>query len=361
MSDSSTKRLIKSYMEEATAPMFLSGFFKSPASNFHTSELVEIDVMRDDEDVAVVVQDLTVGARANESTKYTNKGFTPPIYDEEGTITAFDQMKRQPGVDPFKDPGYAANAMSEAFRIFSKLERKIRRAIEWQSSQVLQTGTLDLTDGAGASLYTLDFKPQTTHVVTTSVAWATDGTTGNPLADLEALATVVRRDGKKRPTKIILGASAYQRLLANDDVKNRLDNRAMDLGTIAPEVRGEGASFQGWLWIGHYRFELWMYDGFFKHPQTGVPTPYVDDEKLIMLSDGGRLDLTFGAIPILRTPTAPAMSFLPGRMSSSDRGLDLTTNAWFTPDGKHLKVSAGTRPLTIPTAIDTFASLKVTT
>jgi hypothetical protein len=48
-------------------------------------------------------------------------------------------------------------------------------------------------------------------------------------------------------------------------------------------------------------------------------------------------------------------------MSSSERGLDFTTNAWFTPDGRHLKVSAGTRPLTIPTAIDTFARLNVTT
>jgi hypothetical protein len=47
-------------------------------------------------------------------------------------------------------------------------------------------------------------------------------------------------------------------------------------------------------------------------------------------------------------------------MSSGDRGLDLTTNAWFTPDGEHLMVSAGTRPLTIPTAIDTFARLDVT-
>ena len=41
--------------------------------------------------------------------------------------------------------------------------------------------------------------------------------------------------------------------------------------------------------------------------------------------------------------------------------LDLTTNAWVTPNNKHVMVSAGTRPLTIPTAIDTFACLKMTT
>ncbi len=42
---------------------------------------------------------------------------------------------------------------------------------------------------------------------------------------------------------------------------------------------------------------------------------------------------------------------------TADYSIDMTTNAWFTPDNKHLKVSAGTRPLTIPTAIDTFGRI----
>jgi hypothetical protein len=54
------------------------------------------------------------------------------------------------------------------------------------------------------------------------------------------------------------------------------------------------------------------------------------------------------------------MGYLPGRIASEGKGLDLTTNAWVSPDGKTVNVSAGTRPLTIPTAIDTFARLKIT-
>ena len=59
-------------------------------------------------------------------------------------------------------------------------------------------------------------------------------------------------------------------------------------------------------------------------------------------------------------PEARVTQFLPPRMSMPDVGMDFTTNAWVTPDGKHLKLSAGTRPLTIPTAIDTYARLNVT-
>ena len=359
MSDNSNTRLIRSYMEDASAPMFLSGFFLSPPENFHNTEKVEIDIERDDEEIAIVITDLSTGARQNESSLYTNKGFTPPIFDEAGAIHGYDLIKRMPGDNPFADPNFAANATRQAFRIFRKLEKKIRRSIELMASQVFQTGIVTLIDSAGNALYTLDFQAKATHMATVGTDWAADGTSGNPLGDLEALATTVRRDGKRNPNKLIFGSVAFQRFLANTDVKARLDNRAMQLGTVAPQTRGEGATFQGFVWIGHYRFEMWTYDGFFKHPQTGTLTPYVTDDFVIMTSDGARLDLSFGAIPMIVSPEQRVMPFLPPRMTSTERGLDLTVNAYITQDNKHVMVEAGTRPLTIPTAIDTFARLDV--
>jgi hypothetical protein len=359
MSNASTIKLIDMYLEEASAPMFLSGFFRSPPENFHTTEEIEFDVQRDDENVAIVIHDLTVAPRDNESTLYTNKRLKPPIFDEQGHISAYNLMARQAGQNPFASPDYAANALREAYAIFRKLELKIRRAIELMASQVLQTGVLTLTDAAGVAQYTLNFQPKATHIKTVTTTWAADGATGAPLTDLADLATVVRRDGKVEPKRLIFGDVAWPRFLANAAVQKALDVRRLEIGNVAPESRGQGATFQGWCWIGHYRFELWTYDGFYKHPQTGVLTPYVHPDKVIMLGDG-RLDLTYGAIPILVAPDQRVMPFLPPRISGVGRGLDLTTNAWVTPNNKHVMVSAGTRPLTIPTAIDTFACLDVT-
>lgn len=357
MSDNSTIKLIEMYMEEASAPMFLSGFFRSPPQNFHTSEKIEIDVIRDDEDIAIVLTDLSVGPRHNESTKLVNKGFTPPVFDEQGSVHAYDLIKRSAGQDPFMDPNYGANATREAFRIFRKLERKIRRTVELMASQVLQTGAVTLTDAAGNALYTLDYQAKDTHKVTVTTTWATDGTTGDPLGDLASLATVVRRDGKSKTTDLILGTSAIQRFLANAQVRESFVRDGTGLGNLAPAVRGEGATFQGRIWIGHYQYNLWMYDGFYRDPVTGNHVDYVSENNVIMLSQAGRLDLSFGAIPMIARPEQRALPFLPSRLSSEGRGLDLSTNAWLTPDGKHLMVSCGTRPLTIPTAIDTFACL----
>lgn len=346
-----TKRMIDLYMEEAPAPMFLSGLFQSPAKNFHTSEKVMIDIDRDEEEVAIVIQDLKAGPRQNESALYTAKEFKPPIFDEEGVITAFSQIERRAGADPFQEPDYAANATEEAFSVFNKNAKKIRRAIEMMASQVLQSGTLTLRDKTGAALYTLDFKPKSTHFPTAS-AWATD-----PLAELATLAKVLRRDGKGTPYRLIFGEAAFTSFIGNTKVQAALDNRGMALGQVAPQVRGEGATFQGWIWIGHYRFEMWTYDGYYKDPSTGVMTPYVADNSVIMLSKNSRLDLTWGAIPLLRKPVAPALAFLPPRFSSSEGLLDLSVNAYFTPDGKRLMVGCGTRPLTIPTGIDTYGCL----
>jgi hypothetical protein len=364
MSDASTRHFIEMYMDEASAPMFLSGFFQSPPRNFHKSEKVEIDIVRDDEEVAIAIQDLTVGARENESTLYVNKAFAPPIFDEAGTITAYNLTKRHPGQNPYEDPDFAKNAMDEAFTIFRKLERKIRRAVELMCAQVLQTGKVTCRDKAGNALFTLDYQARPTHFPTSANAWG--GGSATVIADISALAETVRANGRKIPSKLIFGARAWQDFIGDPAILKMLESRRADFGLIspsggvmgAPTVRGEGATYNGYIWLGQYKYELWTYAGTYRDPVTGNHVPFVNLDSVIILADQTRLDLTYGAIPLVRRPSNEALAFLPDRMNSTERGLDLTTNVWFTPDNRHLKVTAGTRPLPIPTAIDAFGCLK---
>lgn len=356
MADSTTIRMLRAYIEDALSPMFLSGFFESPPENFHTSEKVEIDIERDDRDVAIVIQDMTVGRRQNESSVYTNKEFIPPIYDEEGVITAYDLIKRVAGEDPYMSPDFQGNASVRAFKLMRKLERKVRRAVELQASQVLQTATLDLKDAAGATLYALDYKPKVTHFPTTGTSWATSATC-TPFDDLESLADVILTDGHAEAQNVIMGRTALLNFQKALQVQTLADNRRFELVNVgAPEERGSGGKFHGIVSTGQYRLNIWSYLGRYVDPQTGNTLPYIDDDKVVMMAPG-RLDLSFGAIPLLRGPDQRALPFLPPRVSDSGVGMDLTTNAWFTPDGRHLMVSAGTRPLCIPTAIDTFGCL----
>lgn len=359
MSGTTTRRMISAYIQSAAPTMFFSGFFRSPPENFHTSEEVEIDIERSEEDVSIVIRDLSTGYRLNSDDLYTNKSFKPPIHKEASPLNAFDLIKRMPGQDPFQSPSFQANAIVRAFKSFRKNEAKIRRSIEWQSSQVLQTGVVSLTDETGTVLYTLDYAPKSTHLPSAGVAWTTAGG-DDKLGDLASLANVIREDGLVDADVLIFGETAFSLFLQDAGVQLQLDNRRINVGEIRPERRGEGATFQGFIWLGNYRFEMWTYNGRYKDPQTGNSTRFMNTNKVIMQASSGRKDATFGAIPRIAPPDSRALPFLPSRISNAEGGMDLFTNAWLTPDGEQLFVGSGARPLMIPTAIDTYGCLDIT-
>ena len=361
MSGTTTKRMISAYNQMASPIMFLSGLFQSPPENFHTTEEVEIDIVRSDEDISIVIEDLSTGYRMNAEDLYTNKGFKPPIHKEGISINSFDLLKRNPGQNPFESPDFRATLITRMFSGMTKVERKIRRSIELQASQVLQTGIVTLTDDAGNALYTLDYKPKATHFPTAGVSWAT-ATGAQKLADISSLAEEIRNDGLSDPDQVIMGIDAFENFITDSDIRSRFDIRRMDLGTISPmDMRGNGGTFRGIVEIGNYRYDVWTYGGRYKDPQTGNKIQFIDTGKIVVRASSGRLDATFGAIPnigaLMGVGAAQLLPELPGRISNAAGGMDLFTNAWLSTDGEQMFGGVGARPLMIPTAIDTFGCL----
>jgi len=360
MSDATTKRMIRAYNQMAAPTLFLSGMFQSPAENFHSSEEVEIDIIRSDEEVSIVVQDLSTGYRMNSDDLYTNKGFKPPINKEAININSFDLLKRTAGSNPFESSNFRLDIIARIFKGMTKIEAKIRRSMELQASQILQTGVLTLIDSAGTALYTLDFKPKATHFPTAGITWG--GATSVPLDDVSALAEIIRNDGLGDPDEIIFGVDAFNAFITDDSVKSLLDNRRMDTGAVVQmQKRGNGGTYRGWVEIGNYRYDMWTYGGRYNHPQTGVKTPFLDPGKVIVRDSSGRLDATFGSIPNIGKEmgvTGPnLLPELPGRISNEGGNMDLFVNAWLSTDGEVLNAGIGIRGLLIPTAIDTFGCL----
>ena len=356
MSTTATKVMLEAYKQDAEPTLFLSGMFRSPPRNFHNSEEVEIDIVRSEEDISIAIQDLSTGARHNSNDLYTNKAFKPPIHKEKGPINAHNLIKRQPGEDPFAAVDFQANAIAQGMDLGRKLQRKILRAIEQQSSQVLTTGTVTLINGDGIAIYTIDYKPKATHFPTTGTAWSSASST--KLADIEALANVIRADGLANPDMLIMGELSYEQFIQDDDVLARMDNRRIAGNGIVPlETMGNGGQFRGVIDIGNYKYDIWTYAGRYKHPQTGVSTKFIPDDKVVVRASSGRLDATFGGIPRIGAPDPRVPAALTSRITVADQMVDLQMNAWVTEDGETMMVQAGTRPLMIPTAIDTFGCL----
>ena len=357
MSDPTTKVMLRGYQARRRPTMFLTGMFQSPSENFHNSEEVEIDIMRSEEDISIAITDLSTGARLNSEDDFTNKAFKPPIHKEAGAIPAHKLIQREFGQNPFESPDFQANAIARGVRLVTKIGDKIARAIEQQSAQVLTTGTVTLIDDAGNAVYTIDYKPKTTHFPTAAVAWTS--TSSTKLKDIEDIANVIRADGLEDPDMLIMGERAFELFVADSDVKSKLDLSRGDMGRIVPMDRlGNGGIYRGTVDIGNYKYDVYTYAGRYKHPQTGASTKFIADDKVVIRSSNGRLDATFGGIPTIdRDPRVPAALFT--RLRDTSGVMDLQTKGWVTPDGETMWVQAGTRPLMIPTAIDTFGCLDI--
>lgn len=354
MSSEVTKTMLNKYVETSPKSSFLASKFSN--TTFHNTETVEIDVTRSNEDVAIVIQDLSVGSRSNSADLYTNKNFVPPIYSESFPINSFDAMKRVAGSNPFQDPNFQVNISNKFMDSMKKVQEKIMRSIELQASQILTTGKLTLGDASGTELYALDFKPKATHFPTAGTAWNAAGAT--IVEDLRSLCNVIRDDGKDNPNEIFMGEESFEVMISNSAIRERLDNRRIDVGDIGRMRQvASGGTYRGSLQIGNFTLEVWTYPGRYTHPSTGTSTNYVPDDKVIVRANGGRLDSSFGAIPRIVTPEQRVLPFLPAVVNSEINPASLSTFAWVTPNGMQLMGEVSSRPLLIPTAIDTFGCL----
>lgn len=336
---------------------FLSRFFTIKPGGIYNGDKIFIDIERFGEAVAIAIKKCT-GPNLNDIDEFTTKEFEPPSYGEAFPLDVCDLLNRMAGVDPFTAAGtaYAGQLLGIMTKGFKLIDDKIIRAVELQASQILQTGRLTLTNALGDTVYELDFKPKATHFPTVGTSWSTIAT-ATPLDDLGDLAGVIRPDGKVDPNILVMGKVALSNFLKNEDVQDILDNRRIDIGAIRPEMTDSGATFYGFVWVGTYRFEIWTYPDTFSDPQTGDPIPYVDDDKVIMLSDRTRLDMTSARVPLPLGPDPRVSGLLPGRMSSRADSFDVTPNVYTTPNGKQIMGELESRPLLIPVQIDGFGCL----
>jgi hypothetical protein len=362
MSDKSTNKMIQMYRNSRPTLRFMSGFFRAPPENYYTSQTVEYDIERSDESVAAVQTDMSTGYEMFSEDQYTNKKLIAPVIKEASPLNVFDLIKREAGNHPFVQPEFVAAAIRETQKKMRKLEDRTRRNIEWQAAQILQTAKLTLYNSAGTAVYTLDYKPKATHFPTANgtggygAAWNDSAST--PAKDIVKLSGILRTDGLWDPTALIFGETAFEEAFSDPgNLKTRFQDRRLDQGTVSPfRIRGRGGQYRGVIDLGNYKFDVWTYNGHFKNPNTGLPEPYMNKEKVVCFSPGARFDATFGAIPRAVQMDPRMRPFVPRTRMRSDR-MDLHINAWTTPDGEQLIVGIGSRPLLIPTAIDTFGCI----
>lgn len=352
MSDLYKRSILKAYDEAMlTEPKhFLSGFFDTEKQ--YNGRTVEWDVMRSGKEVAIAVAP-GKGANLNQIGAFTNKRLTAPYYSEYHAVTADEMFDRQFGKSPYEESSGVEAAMAKVLRGQLECSRKISRTLELQASSILFGGTLTLTHHLEGEL-TFDFKAKAAHHATAAVAWST--VTADALGEVATQCGLVSTNGKTKPTAAVFGETAWANFLKNTAVKEVLNSRRMDHGSIGiPQWETSGAVYQGHMTFGSYNLSMWTYPE--KYDLSGTPTSYVPATKVLVLDPSAYMVTAYGAIPTWGHLNKKIGS-LYGLPS-----LPMLTKGKIEPyyflDKKHYSIEAGAhaRFMLVPVAIDTYATL----
>ena len=271
------------------------------------------------------------------------------MYDEKLSITASELNKRQPGNHPFVENNPEENFSFLAVNGMMKMTRKIMRAIEKQAAQALFDGIVTLENTES-----LDFKRKSSHNITPVNKWD-DTTNANPIADLKVAAEFNRIDGKMTSNTVIMGSEAWDNFIVHPRVTAYLDNRRIEAGLIQPSFQAEGVTFQGVMWIGDYRFELYTYPQFYTDDEGTTVTPYTPTKQVCVMNGQARLDKAFAAVEVLPIYQEMFSGLGIGAIPQMQGG-QFVPYAYNKPP-KTSYVGVQSAPVIIPTAIDTIANI----
>jgi len=339
---------------------FLSTFFRTTPDSFTDSEYVEYDIVRSGMEIAPVVRNLSTGSVTIVEDTFANKRMPFPVYALDAPAQIASLMQRMPGESAYQTArvNWLGRLAQKLVSLFAKMSRMIRFSIEEQASQVLQKGTLTLTDENGLATYELDFKPKATHFPTVAVSWSDPS--ADPIADIRNLSDVIHADGYCDISQLIFGRTAWDSFYRNTWVQDNLRQDYLGMGALNPALKGKGAKYMGYIEIGAYRYDLWIYNAIYTPWGTSDIKNYIDNDKVIFLPDQSALDFRryFGGIPTIKTD--PVFDPLFGNKINIDNEYDMRARVYFDEPRETYIGELKSRPFMCPVSIDRYGCLTTT-
>jgi len=337
---------------------FLSSFFVTPPDGFTDSEYMEYDIVRSGNEAAPVVRNLSTQAVTIIEDVFTNKNIPFPVYALDSPVHIAKLMTRQPGESAYKDAkvNWLGRLAKILVRAFALMTRMVRNSIELQSAQVLQHGTLTLTDENGIPTYELDFKPKASHFPEANVSWDHDEDV-DIFSDITALSDTILADGYVDVTTLIFGRDAWKAAYKNKEFREAVKKDNLGMGDLNPRLVNKGAKFMGYMHIGAYRYDLYLYNAIYTPWGTNTPVPYVEPNKVIFLPDIESLDFRriFGGIPDVKVDAVFDPIF--GGKIPIGGEYDFKGRVYFDNPKNTYVGEIRSRPASIPVSIDRYGCL----
>lgn len=360
------KVFLESYIQKDIATPFLSSWFKTGARDIVRAEEVYIDELLTNDKIAPVLTAEDERTPKIERIDYAEKKIIPPKVGWGWDINVADISGKIFGLDTFDSANYdyTRNLLTFNADKMRYAEKSINRNIEYQASQVLQTGKIQLPDQNGKTAYDIDFKPKTTHFPTVTTAWS-DHANADPDKDIQNLYELLLRDGKVRAVNIIFGINAWNNYIQNAKVKDKINLRHANVGIVDPRYLHEDADFVGEFLIGVNRFRCYVYQGFFTQ-QDGKDANFVDKDNVILMPDSESPNSDFRKVYALVPNVTGVDPRIAGIVQAMPDFVNLgnrayTFRAWVNDRANSIEAELVTRPILIPVSVNSFGCIKTKT
>lgn len=342
-----TQVQVAKFSDDKQPKMGLAAFFPSKTTK---AKMVSIEVQRNKQKVAVDVMRCVDPVR-NTFSRSTEKIFMPPFYNEMFDFTACERYEETYGSGEIPNRSDLARLSTDTNENLLAIKNKILRAIEIQRSQVLQTGIVNLKNGDS-----IDYKrkAESMKVLTGTDRWGQAD--ANIYGDLEAGLQFIRSKGLSGATAVnaIFGSEALSRFMRDEKALKQADYRRINRIDIGmPQFNNtSGMVYHGQIGTGDYIVNIWSYNDTYEHPVTGVETPYIDPQNVIMVSDDFKGLTSFGGIPAImgNEDSGKYVGIQEGEFYVRDI-IDQVKTTW-----DFIVASA---PLVIPVSIDRIYTLNV--
>lgn len=270
------------------APFILNSFF--PNIQTETSEDIHFDVDTSRRRISPFVSPIVAGKVVLDK-GYTTQTFTPAYIKDKRVFDANRPFRRLLGE---QIGGTLAPAQRLQAALATNLADQIAmltRRQEVMAVEVLRTGAITIAGDMYPSV-SLSFGRDaalTPATLTSTAAWT--HADAKPLDNLQTWSMLVTEKSGSTANTVVMDITAWKSFSQNAQVAKLLD-RFRGSDKLNPTVTGEGGRYMGN--IGD--LDIWVYAGWYEHPDTAAVTPYLPANTVLVLGADIEGTRAYGAI-----------------------------------------------------------------
>jgi GNAT superfamily N-acetyltransferase len=238
---------------------FRDRYFRTGAGDIFRADKVLVEYRDGDRKLAPFVVpragDIPIGRKG-----YEVHEFEPPYIMPSRLLTLDDLQRRGFGEALYSGSTQAERAATLQAQDLTDLDNRITRREEWMAVQTMINNGCTVTayidkDTAGQTydVFFYDVTKSNPALYTVSDEW--DDEDGDFWGDVEAMCALLADKGLPA-ADLVVGSAVGQYILTDETAAKRLDNRRMEFGHFAPEIRAPGVAWLGRLNFGGFELDI---------------------------------------------------------------------------------------------------------